>query len=398
MRRLLALGTASLLILAACSGGEGTDNTTNTATTPPTTPASTEATTPTDQPAPTETADVEPVTEFSTTEHGQFNEGWSMEFTPDGNYLLVGERVGTIQLRDQRTGEVRQVSGVPQVHHAGQAGFHDIIVGPNFDSDGKVFISWVSPDGGPHGFVASANLDVESAALTNVTPIWEQDPASGNGHFSLRMLIQDDHLFITSGERQKMAPAQDHGTNLGKVLRLTLDGVPVGADEFGNEGVDATFYTLGHRNPLGIAEDSHGQIWVSEMGPEGGDELNLLKPGANYGWPEVSNGSHYGGEDIPDHADGDGFEAPKAFWNPSISPGNLEIYSGDLFTGWKDSALLGGLSGQTLVCVQLDQDSAEIVDDWDMGNRIREVEEAPDGTIWVLEDKAGGRLLELKPN
>lgn len=339
-------------------------------------------------------------TEFTATEHGPFDEGWAMTFLPGTDRLLVAERVGALQLRDQVSGEVTEVGGVPQVHHAGQAGLHDVIPAPSFEQDGTIYLSWVrSTEEGLQGVVGRGTLDIEAAALSDVEVLWEQTPRSGDGHFSLRMLIQDDHLFVTSGDRQELTPAQGLDTNLGKVLRLTLDGEPGPGNPWaGQGGVAAEFWTIGHRNPLGIAEDFEGRIWVSEMGPQGGDELNLVVEGENYGWPEVSMGVHYGGGHIPDHEDEDGFRAPAAWWVPSISPGNLLIYSGDLFPGWADSALLGGLSGQTLVRVELDGEQATAVDDWDMGERVREVEQAPDGAIWVLEDGAGGRLLELRPD
>lgn len=337
---------------------------------------------------------------FTVTEHGEFDEGWSMTFLPGTDQLLVAERVGALQLRDQASGEVTEVGGVPEVHHAGQAGLHDVIPGPTFEQDGTVYLSWVREhEQGAQGVVGRGTLDVEAAQLSDVEVLWEQSPESGDGHFSLRMLIADDHLFLTSGDRQVLTPAQETDTNLGKVLRLTLDGEPAPGNPWADEGgVAAEFWTIGHRNPLGIAQDSTGQIWVSEMGPAGGDELNLLVEGENYGWPEVSMGDHYDGREIPDHADGDGFHPPAAWWVPAISPGSLLIYSGDLFTGWSDSALLGGLSGQSLDRVALDGESAEPAAHWDMGARIRAVDEAPDGSIWLLEDESGGRLLELQPD
>lgn len=409
MRRALILGLISLL-LTSCADTPDQDasdaastpvpeSTDSAEASPSSTPTS--ATQPSSIPTsgPQTSASQTPatVTDFSVTPNGEFNEGWALEFLPGTDYLLISERVGNLQLRDQRTGQVRQVQGTPEVYHQGQAGMHDVIAAPSFQQDGKIFLSWVSPDGGPHGVVASAILDTENAALRELTPIWQQDPATGDGHFSLRLLAQGQYLFVTSGERQKGSPAQDLETNLGKVLRFTLDGKPAAGNPFDGDGVTAQLYTMGHRNLLGIAQDSRGQVWVSEMGPQGGDELNLLVAGANYGWPNVSNGSNYDGSDIPDHSPGDGYEAPKAWWNPSISPGGLTIYRGELFSGWEDSALLAGLSGKTLVRVQLRGDEAEIAQSWDMGERIRAVEVAPDGTIWLLEDEAGGRLLQLKP-
>ncbi len=341
-----------------------------------------------------------PTDSFAVTEQGTFDEGWAMTFLPGTDHLLITERGGALKLRDQTTGEVTEVSGVPQVHHSGQAGMHDVIPSPSFEQDGTIYLSWVRrTDDGVQGVVGRGTLDTDAAALSDVEVLWQQTPRSGDGHFSLRMLIQDDHLFVTSGDRQELTPAQGLDTNLGKVLRLTLDGEPAPGNPWADQGgVAAELWTIGHRNPLGIAEDSRGRIWVSEMGPQGGDELNLVVAGENYGWPEASMGVHYGGADIPDHETGDGFQAPAAWWVPSISPGNLLIYSGELFAGWADSALLGGLSGQNLVRVALDGEQADVVDGWDMGERVREVEQAPDGgAIWVLEDGPGGRLLELRP-
>ena len=384
MIRRTAAALAAALVLAGCStdgpgsGGPGT----------------------VDQGPVDQSTDGAATARFTATEHGTFDEGWGMTFLPGTDRLLVSERGGALQLRDQTSGEVTEVSGVPQVHHAGQAGLHDVIPASSFEQDGSIYLSWVRSTGsGVQGVVGRGSLDTDAAALSDVEVLWEQTPQSGDGHFSLRMLVQDDHLFVTSGDRQELTPAQGLDTNLGKILRLTLDGEPAPGNPWADRGgVAAELWTIGHRNPLGIAQDSGGQIWVSEMGPEGGDELNLVVEGENYGWPEVSMGVHYGGGHIPDHKAGDGFRAPAAWWVPSISPGNLLIYSGELFAGWADSALLGGLSGQTLVRVELDGGHAEVVDDWDLGERVREVEQAPDGAIWILEDGAGGRLLELRPD
>lgn len=342
--------------------------------------------------------DVGQVTELDVVEHDRFDSPWALEFLPGTDHLLVTERGGALQLRDQSSGEVTEVTGTPEVDAAGQGGLHDVVAGPTFEQDGTIFLSWVrrADGGGSQGVVARATLDVDAAELGDTEILWEQDAASGDGHFSLRLLVDDDLLHITSGDRQELTPAQDDATNLGSVVRLTLDGEPAPDNPWADAGgTTAELWTTGHRNPLGIAVDSTGEIWSSEMGPEGGDELNLLVPGANYGWPEVSMGEQYGGGDIPDHADGDGFEAPKAFWVPAISPGSLMIYSGDLFPGWQDSALLGGLSGQNLVRVQLDGDEAEPVQEWDMGDRVRAVEQAPDGAIWIATDS--GALSEIRP-
>ena len=206
------------------------------------------------------------------------------------------------------------------------------------------------------------------------------------------------HLFVSSGERQKFDPAQDLGGNLGKIVRLQLDGSAAQGNPFADRGgVTAQVWSLGHRNPLGIAFDEAGNLWSSEMGPQGGDEVNLVQAGGNYGWPQASNGSHYGGADIPDHRSGDGFMAPAVWWNPSISPGSLMIYRGNAFPAWRGDAFVGALSGQALIRIDLDGTSASKGDQWPMGARIREVEQGPDGSIWLLEDGPGGRLLQLTP-
>lgn len=334
---------------------------------------------------------------FVVSTHARFNEGWAMAFLPGTDLLAVTERGGQLKLRDQASGEIRQVSGVPEVYHSGQAGMHDIIPGPDFSETGTVYLSWVRPhQEGAQGVVATARLNTDAAALEDLEIIWEQTPVDANAHSALRLLIQDEHLFITSGDRALQTPAQEFDTNLGKVLRLTLDGDPVEDNPwYDRGGVAAEFYTIGHRNPLGIAEDSQGNIWVSEMGPQGGDELNLLVAGQNYGWPEVSMGVEYSGSSIPDHGSDD-YLPPVMYWDPSISPGSLAIYDGDLFEGWTDSALLGALSGQGLHRVQLDGKSATPAGHWDAGARIRAVDVADDGAIWVLEDN-NGRLLELRP-
>lgn len=376
MRRALSSAAAAALLLGACAEDPGT---------------------PTPAPAETSAAEQGPATQFETVEHEQFDAPWALEFLPGTESLLITERTGALKLRSQDSGEVEDVSGTPEVVDAGQGGMHDVIAGPTFEEDRTVFLSWVrAADGGTQGVVGRAQLDVDQARLENLDVIWEQDPAFGNGHFALRMIVLDDLLYITSGDRQAMEPAQDESTNLGTIVRLTAEGEPAPGNPFAGEGgTAAQLWSTGHRNPLGIAADSHSNLWSSEMGPEGGDELNLILEGANYGWPEVSMGAHYDGTDIADHTEGDGFQAPRVHWVPAISPANLMIYRGELFTGWQDSAFLGGLSGQTLVRVELGE-SARTVDQWDMGERVRAVQESPDGAIWVATD--GGTLMELRPN
>ncbi|TRY20227.1 PQQ-dependent sugar dehydrogenase [Tessaracoccus rhinocerotis] len=406
MRRLAVL---ALLGLVACSGP--TEAPTQTPGTPPgaSATASTSTAEPTAAPAstdtsePTQSAETDPVPEtheFTVTEHESFTQPWALAFLPDSEVMVVTERVGTMKLR-YADGTVREVSGVPDVVVGGQGGLGDVVPAPSFSEDGKIYLSWVEGRTGDAGaVVGTATLDVEAAALTDLTKIWEQTPkADSRGHFSHRLAIHDGHLWVTSGDRQEMDPAQEFDNNLGKILRLTLDGQPAPDNPFAGEDspVAHQFYSMGHRNPLGIDFDAEGRLWSSEMGPEGGDELNLIEAGGNYGWPEASNGNHYSGGEIRDHAEGDGFIAPKVFWNPSISPGSLLIYHGDLFPAWQGDAFLGALSGEALQRVDLEGENATEAENWPMGARIRAVEEGPDGAIWLLQDGDGGHLLELRP-
>jgi len=220
---------------------------------------------------------------------------------------------------------------------------------------------------------------------------------SGNGHFSHRIAFGPDGLlYLTSGDRQKFDPAQDMSGNLGKVLRLTDEGLPAPGNPWAAQGgIAAQFWSIGHRNALGIAFAPDGRLWESEMGPQGGDEINLIVAGKNYGWPKVSNGSNYGAGDIPDHRAGDGFEPPKVWWNPSISPGGLMIYTGDKFAAWKGDALVPALSGEALIRIDINGDRATKAEQWAMNARIRAVEQGPDGSVYLLEDN--GRLVRLDP-
>lgn len=337
--------------------------------------------------------------EITVTQHEAYSSGWAMEFLPGTDLLAITERTGALKLRSP-DGTVREVSGVPEPTVAGQGGLGDIVAGPTFEADGTVYLSWVeSGDGGSGAVVGTATLDTDEARLSNLTTIWAQRPkVGGNGHFSHRLAIQGEYLFVSSGDRQKMDPAQQMDNTLGKILRLTLDGQPAADNPFREDAPAAQqFWSMGHRNVLGLDFDGEGRLWASEMGPEGGDELNLITPGGNYGWPAASMGVHYGGAEIPDHTDGDGFIAPVMWWGPNTAPGSLMIYDGDLFPAWQGDAFVGTLAGRSLIRVDLDGESAAEGETWSMGARIREVEEGPDGAIWLLQDGDGGRLLELRP-
>jgi glucose/arabinose dehydrogenase len=333
----------------------------------------------------------------------EFNEPWAMTFLPSGE-MLVTEKPGKLLLVSADGRSKISVSGIPEVAYGGQGGLGDVILHPDYQKNSIIYISYAEPGffGKRGAAVARArfNHDAANPSLDNLEVIWRQIPkVKGRGHYSHRLAFSPDgKLFITSGERQKQDPAQDWSQNLGKVIRLNDDGSVPPDNPFQNKGTLAkTFWSLGHRNMLGIAFDKNGRLWTHEMGPRHGDELNLTVAGDNYGWPVVSWGNHYSGIPIPDHDTRPDFNGPEAYWVPSIAPSGLIIYNGKLFPDWQENALIGGLVSESLIRVKITGDNAEEVERFAMGKRIREVEQGPDDAIWVLEDKQGGRLLRLSP-
>jgi len=338
---------------------------------------------------------------FEVTVVEDFDEPWALAFLPDGR-ALVTEKRGRLVLWSRDDG-IAQISGVPEVSYRGQGGFGDVVLHPEFARNGLVYLSYA--EAGTQGLsgaaVARARLDLEALQLEDVEVIWRQSPkVTGGGHYGHRIAFDAQrYLWISSGERQKFDPAQDMASNLGKILRLHADGsVPADNPFAGGGAVTEQIWSLGHRNPLGLAFDGDGQLWNVEMGPRGGDELNRVERGANYGYPIVSNGDHYSGEDIPDHDTRSDFAAPIVFWNPVISPSSLLFYDADEFPQWRGSAFIGGLSSQSLVRVEFARGGAYEAERFSMGARIRAVVQGPDGAIWLLEDGgrgSRGRLLRL---
>jgi aldose sugar dehydrogenase len=335
--------------------------------------------------------------------YAEFNEPWAMTFLPNGD-MLVTEKSGTLLLVTADGTSKVPIKGIPKVAYGGQGGLGDVILHPQFSSNKLVYFSYAEHGrfGKKGGVVARAqfNADSNNPRLQNVEILWRQEPkVKGSGHYSHRLAFNSKgKLFITSGERQKQQPAQDWSQNLGKVIRLNADGsVPVD-NPFQDKGKLAkTFWSLGHRNLLGIAFDQKGRLWTHEMGPRHGDEFNLTVAGDNYGWPIVSWGNHYSGLAIPDHDTRPEFHTPEAYWVPTIAPSGLIIYNGTLFKDWHGNAIIGGLASKSLIRVKISGDTARERERFAMGKRIREVEQGPDGAIWVLEDKLGGRLLKLTP-
>lgn len=342
-----------------------------------------------------------------------FDHPWAMAFLPDGR-MLVTEMKGSLFIVTQEGRKSRAIRGVPDVDYGGQGGLGDVALHPDYEDNGLVYLSYVeSGTGRTRGAAVARGTLTETengGYLSDVEVIWRQYPkVLGRGHYGHRLLFDaDGFLWISSGDRQKFTPAQDMQANLGKIIRLHDDGSVPDDNPFvdytsrdasvDDEGVYGQIWSLGHRNPLGIAFDLDGQLWNIEMGPRGGDELNRVVSGGNYGYPDVSNGDHYNGREIPDHVTRPEFNEPAAWWTPVISPGDLMVYSGDMFSDWRGSAFVAGLSSRAIIRIELDGDAGREIERFDMDARIRAVVQGPQGALWVLEDERGdsrGRLLKL---
>lgn len=331
-------------------------------------------------------------------------EPWAIAFLPDDR-ILVTEKRGNLRLVDPATKAKGTITGVPTVAYGGQGGLLDVALHPQYAENSMIYISYSeSGTGGAGGAVARAKLTLDAnggGALSGLEVIWRHSQrASGGLQFACRLLFgPDGALWISSGEINQMTPAQDMTGNLGKIIRLYDNGTSFAGNPFASQGaIQSQIWSLGHRNPLGIDWDAQGRLWEVEMGPMGGDELNLIEEGANYGWPLVCEGKHYDGRTIPNHSTRPDFAAPKAFWVPVISPAGLIIYKGDLFSSWKGNAIITGLSSQSIVRVTITGDTAKETQRISMGKRMRGIREDKDGAIWVIEDGANGRLLKLTPN
>ena len=353
---------------------------------------------------------------FATKAVTTFNEPWAMTALPTVNNkaakLLVTQKTGELLIVDTATGAKTTVSGIPKVAYGGQGGLGDIILAPDFATSNNIYLSYVeagkAADSNKFGAkvikAKLSGLDTDKPSLREIAPIWQQMPkVDGQGHYSHRLVFSPDgqYLYISSGERQEKTPAQDMTVNLGKIIRLNTDGsMPMDNPFVSNNDIAAQFWSIGHRNVLGMAFDSKGQLWAHEMGPRGGDEFNLIEKGKNYGWPIVSNGRNYSGVDIPDHSTRPELEAPKITWTPVISPSSISMYSTGThadFPAWQDNALISGLSSKALIVVNFDKDNTATERyRYDMGERIRSVLFV-DGQVWALEDGNDGDLVQLLP-
>ena len=339
----------------------------------------------------------------------EFNSPWAMSFI-DSENLLVTTKAGKLWLVST-SGEPSLVSGVPKVFIGGQGGLGDVVIHPNFIKNRLVYISYINSDNAGETRYASVIRGTlensDKPQLNNIETIWKQTPPqAGKGHFSHRIAFGLDRtqhtgkIFITSGDRQEQTPAQQWDKALGKIIRLNEDGTIPKDNPFQDKGdLAKTFWTVGHRNALGIAFAKDGQLWAHEMGPRHGDELNLIVAGKNYGWPVVSEGNHYSGAKIPNHETRPEFMAPKLYWVPTVAPSGLIFYEGDEFTEWKGNAFIGGLKSKALVRIGFNNGEPYEAERFSWFKRVREVEIDNDGAIWVLEDGRSGRLIKFtKPN
>ena len=357
---------------------------------------------------------------FTTKTIASFDEPWAMTALPTVNNeppkLLVTQKTGELLIVDTATGMKTAVTGIPEVAYGGQGGLGDIILAPDFATSNNIYLSYVEAGKGADSDKFGAKvikaklsgLNTGAPSLRAITPIWQQMPKmSGQGHYSHRLLFSPDgkYLYISSGERQEKTPAQDMSVNLGKIIRLNPDGsVPADnpfAKNTSDTSIAAQFWTIGHRNVLGMAFDDKGRLWAHEMGPRGGDEFNLIEKGKNYGWPVVSNGRNYSGTDIPDHDTRPEFTAPKISWTPVISPSSISIYKAGKyndFPTWQSNALISGLSSKALIVVSFDKNNGAAERyRYDMGERIRSVL-AVEGEVFLLEDGEEARLFKLLPD
>jgi glucose/arabinose dehydrogenase len=372
---------------------------------------------------------------FKLTRVAEFDLPWRIAFLPDGR-MLITEKVGKVFLATQ-TGQKIEVTGVPAVLHQGQNGLLGVYLAPSFASDGAIYLTYSEPgeDAGTSSLAlarATLKLDKDTAALEDLTVVW-RDPIKGKGGqvgAALAFSPDQKFLFLTVGDRQRMTPAQDPNQPAGKILRLTLDGKPapgnpmegkIGAKSVpvidppkdteaaktapvvrthvfdGPNLTPSETWTSGHRTPYGLAFAPGGRLWELEHGPRGGDELNLIEPGKNYGWPLVSYAVNYDGVPIASPDTRPDLAKPVIYWTPVLAPGSLMFYSGAMFPKWKGSAFAGGLVSRALHRIEVRGATATPAEHWLVGFRVRDVAQAPDGALWLIEDAADGGLYRLTP-
>jgi len=372
---------------------------------------------------------------FEATTVSTFELPWRIAFLPDGR-MLVTEKVGPIWLVGADGQKVAPLGGTPPVFWQGQNGMLGVFLSPQYASDQTVYVTYIEPgDYGGGQALARAKLNLgRQPRLENFEVIWRQMPRGKGGQAGAQIAFAPDgqSLFMTVGDRQRMTPAQDPDQPVGKIVHLTLDGKPAADNPgFGKTGAvtiplidpprdteaaktapvvssytfptpnltPAETWASGFRAPYGLAFSPTGELWEVEHGPKGGDELNLIEKGKNYGWPLVSYGVNYDDVPIPSPDTRPDLTKPVLYWVPVIAPGNLAFYRGKKsFPQWDGSGLVSGLASQTLIRLVFDgKGGAKTAERWDLGKRIRDVAEAPDGTLWLLEDANPGALIHVTP-
>jgi glucose/arabinose dehydrogenase len=327
---------------------------------------------------------------------------WALAFLPDGR-LLVTERPGRMRLVARDGSLSAPIAGVPQVHGRGQGGLLDVALSPDFGTDRTIVFSFAEPTaGGARTAVARARLDLEGLRLEDVKLIFAQneDP-SGSHHWGSRLVFdRAGNLFVTLGDRfNSRDRVQALDSHIGKVVRIRLDGsVPTDNPYVKRDGVRPEVWSYGHRNVQGAAlHPVTGELWAHEHGPQGGDELNRVLPGRNYGWPDITYGREYViGTRIGEGTTRPDVEPPVTQWTPSIAPSGMSFYTGDAFPQWKGNLFVGALKFQLLARLVLDGDKVVHEERIELGHRVRDVREGPDGRLWLL-DESGGRVLRIDP-
>ena len=371
---------------------------------------------------------------FVMTQIATFNLPWRVAFLPDGR-MLITEKPGAVWLVTPE-GAKTPVANVPPVLHQGQGGLLGVFLSPKYATDRNVYLTYAEPGDGGSGLAlarAKLALNASTASLDGLQVLWRDMPKGKGGQFGAQIAFSPDgqYLFLTVGDRQRMTPAQDPNTEVGKILRLTLDGKPApGNPMAGKTGASslplidpprdteaaktapvvstynlpgpnlapAETWSSGHRTPYGLAFGPDGRLWEVEHGPRGGDELNLIEPGKNYGWPLVSYATNYNGVPIPSPDTRSDLTKPVIYWNPVIAPGSLTFYKGAMFPQWVGSAFIGGMGTQSLNRITFDgKGGATPAERWRVNHRIRDVEVGPDGALWMLEDANPGGLFRVTP-
>jgi glucose/arabinose dehydrogenase len=350
-------------------------------------------------PAPTQS----PLAVPEATTIATFEWPWGLAVMPNGIMLVTERAAGQMRVVTPAGNVSAPLKGVPNVFNIGHGGLLDVVLDPFFSVNRTLYFSYTEIGGDGAGVVlSSATLSVDMSALENVKTLWRQDPrAAGNDvQFGGRIAVTaSGMIYLTVGDRSSAPLAQSLSSYLGKIIRIKKDGaIPVDNPFVNTPGAKPEIWTFGHRNPLGLVEYA-GQLWEHEMGPMGGDEVNLIEAGKNYGWPAVSNGSNYDGSDIPDHSAIDGFAPPSISWNPVIAPAGMIYYTGSMFPQWSGKILIGGLKSLGLVVVNVSNLKSAIEEERvGFGARVREVEQGVDGSVWLLEDGPSGRLRRIAPS